>query len=197
MYSSFITGSRRSTIATSSINLCRCAAPGRRVARIHDPTVARAAPVTRAMSAGSMPRERTRLISFAYVATAFICSESVAKMSARGATTRHLPQPALEVPTVYFVGREHARTLESHGRIVVAAQAMEQLSARGMEEVVPVELAALGEALHDVKRPRRPGSHGNGDRAVQLHDRAGHNHEQQVVQADDARPIGFVRGSCA
>ena len=78
------------------------------------------------------------------------------------------------------------------GRVVDATEAAQQVGTCCRQEVVPVELADLGNLVDDGEADVGAVGHGDGDRPVELDDRAGRELGEAPVERGDLQPVGVL-----
>jgi hypothetical protein len=80
------------------------------------------------------------------------------------------------------------------GRLGPPPGASQQVGARGVQQVVPVQLPARGDRLDHRQRCLRGVSHADRDGAVQIHDGTGCDPRELLVQPGDLGPVRLGRG---
>src|SRR5215217_2840889 len=105
---------------------------------------------------------------------------------------RNLEPSALEVRTLNLIGRQIARSRERLRRFRATVQPTQQLAARRVQQVVPIQLTARDDPFDDRQRRRRPVRLRHRDRPIELDDGARYQLDQSVVERDDARPVRLI-----
>src|SRR5438067_985412 len=102
-------------------------------------------------------------------------------------------QASFEEAALGVVGDQPDRRRVTLRRRRRASQPAEQLGARGMEQVIAVEVAGGGEGVDEVERRAGALDHRDRRRAVEGDDGRGLQTLEHVVQADDLGPVGVLR----
>src|SRR5205809_2130205 len=100
-----------------------------------------------------------------------------------------LAQPPLEKSALGVIGDQRERSRVALRRFRRGSDAAQQVGARGMEQVIAVEVAGGGQRLDEGERRAGAVHHGDRRRAVQGDDGGGLQALEHIVQPDDLRPV--------
>src|SRR5207245_6387934 len=101
----------------------------------------------------------------------------------------NLAQPPLEKSALGVIGDQREGSRIALRRFLRGSETEQQIGARGMQQMITVELAAGGERIDERERRPRAVRHRDRRRAVQGHDGGGLLALEELVEPDDLRPV--------
>jgi hypothetical protein len=96
---------------------------------------------------------------------------------------------ALEEAALAVVGDQRQGSCVALGRFRRGPDSAQQVGARGVQQMIAVEIARRGERIDKCERRLRAVRHGDCHRAVQRHDRRGLQAFEKIIEAYDLRPV--------